>query len=65
VILKKEEARKGDAKTSITQTSVDSGRKPNKSTNYNTQYLLSGQVPPDHKGGFEEVLGAMLAHIQS
>jgi len=39
VLLKKEEARKGDDKTSITPTSMITAVKPKKSTNYNTQYF--------------------------
>jgi len=44
-MLKRCEARKGDAKTSTTQTSMDSARKPNKWKNYKTQHRLSGQAP--------------------
>ena len=36
-MLKKEEDRKGDVKTSITPALMDSTVKLNKSTNYNTQ----------------------------
>ena len=44
--VKKDEARKGDAKTSTTQTTMDSAGKLNDSKNYNTQYRLSGQALP-------------------
>jgi len=42
----KDEARKGDARISTTQTSMNSAGKPNESKNYNTQYRLSGQALP-------------------
>jgi len=44
--VKKDEARKGDARTSTTQTSMNSAGKPNKSKNFSTQYRLSGQALP-------------------
>jgi len=68
-MLKKDEARKVDAKTSPAQTSMDSAVKPNKSKNYNTQYFDLARYLADQKVGFEcityreEVLGAMLVHI--
>ena len=45
-MLKKDEARNGDARTSTTQTSMNSTGKPNESKNHNTQYRLSGQALP-------------------
>ena len=45
-MLKKDEARKGDARTSATQISMNSAGKPNESKNYNTQCRLSGQALP-------------------
>jgi len=44
--LKKDEARKSDARTSTTQTTMYSAGKLNESKNYNTQYRLSGQALP-------------------
>jgi len=44
--VKKDEARKGDARTSTTQTSMNSYGEPNESKNYNTHYRLSGQALP-------------------
>jgi len=44
--VKKDEARKGDAKTSTTQTTINSVGKLNDSKDYNTQYRLSGQALP-------------------
>jgi len=44
--VKIDEARRGDARTSITQTSMNSAEKPNESKNYNTRYRLSGQALP-------------------
>ena len=44
--VKKDGARKGDARTSTTQTLMNSAGKPNESKNYNTQYRLSGQALP-------------------
>jgi len=51
-MLKKDEARKGDAKTSTTQTSMHSTGIPNKSKNYKSQHRLSGQAPPWPEGRF-------------
>jgi len=69
--VKKEETRKGDTKTSTTPTSTDSVENPinQRITTLNTFYLA--RYLPDQKGGFEcstcreEVLGAMLVHIQN
>jgi len=44
--VKKDETRKGDARTSTTQTSMNSAEKANESENYNTQYRLTGQALP-------------------
>jgi len=69
--VKKEETRKGDTKTSTTPTSTDSVENPinQRITTLNTFYLARYLL--DQKGGFEcstcreEVLGAMLVHIQN